>query len=293
MKNYLLMFDDLIIQYGPLDLVEQLMRVLPNGKKDFKEKLEYLELLEKKGLISIFDKEKFKVPKELLSSKKFVTNFIKTLEYYDKLKSVSTRYKENELIELYADFMETDRIAGEFGSRLRSMVFNFNNPSSEYIPIVKNFASNDLNEIETTKSLVLGVVLKNFPIIDSNVEVERIIEFKKAEDIRARYFELRDFVTNLSKQNLKENEIQEKVEYLLNEYKNGLELLDFKYNLSTIETICITTAEVVENIATLKFSKAVKTLFELNKRELKLLEAERELKGREVSYLYKAQKELN
>lgn len=103
---------------------------------------------------------------------------------------------------------------------------------------------------------------------------------------------MRDFLTTLSKQNLTQNEIQEKVEYLLNEYKNGLELLELKYNLSTIETICITAAEVVESVATLKFSKAVKTLFELNKKELQLLEAEQKLKGREVSFLYEAKKKL-
>ena len=188
--------------------------------------------------------------------------------------------------------MENDRTAGEYSSRYRSIVLNHKNPENEYIPIVKDFTPTGIKEVDTSKSVVLSIVLKNFPLINPNIDLERIVEFKKAEDIKSRYFELRDFITSISKQNLTPNEIHEKVEYLLNEYKNGLELIDFKYNLSTLETICIATSEVVENIATLKFSKAVKTLFELNKKELQLLEAERNIKGREVSFLYKAQNEL-
>lgn len=188
LKDYLLMFDNLTIEHGPIHLVEKLMGVLPNGKQDFKEKLEYLEFLENKGLIEILNPENFEIPHELMTSPQFVFNYSKSVEYYSKIKGIKERTKGKGVIDIYAEFMENDRTAGEFSSRYRSIVLNHKNPSSEYIPIVRNFAPKYLNEVDTNKSLVLGVVLKNFPIIESNVDIDRIIEFKQVDEIRARYF---------------------------------------------------------------------------------------------------------
>lgn len=85
-----------------------------------------------------------------------------------------------------------------------------------------------------------------------------------------------------------EKEIEQKLEHLLHEYTSQLNFHKLKYERSTAEVIVCTTLEVVENVATLNFSKAAKTLFELKKHQLDLLEVEQQMIGKEVAYIHKA-----
>lgn len=178
---------------------------------------------------------------------------------------------------------------GVYGSditnRLTSIYLNSIYPENEYIPIQKEYFPT-LQEDKTPKDQVINLVLKEFPIIDSDVPIEQVIEFKEERELKLRYFELRDFITNLARENLSHSEIKDKLEYLLHEYEEGLKQAKLKYTTSTLETICIAGAEFIENLAKLKFSSAVKNLFELNMQNFELLEAEKNLKGREVSFIY-------
>lgn len=206
-------------------------------------------------------------------------------QFWEKMKN-RDKYKDFEPNKEF-DLYHWGVYSSDIVNRLISIHMNSVNPSNEYIPIQKKHFPSFNNE-KNQKDMVINLALKEFPIIDDKTPIEQVIEFRNEDDLRLRYFELRDFITNLSKQNLSEIEIKDKFEYLLNEYKNGLKLAELKYTNSTLETICIAGAEFVENLAKLKFSSAVKKLFELSKQDFELLEAEKGLKGRELSFIYYA-----
>jgi hypothetical protein len=51
--------------------------------------------------------------------------------------------------------------------------------------------------------------------------------------------------------------------------------------------MCIATATIIEDMVKFKYSDLVKKIFEIKSKKYNLIEAERNLKGRELSYIYK------
>ena len=84
-------------------------------------------------------------------------------------------------------------------------------------------------------------------------------------------------------------EIEDKIEFLFDQYTERLKLHRLKYTSSTLEIICITTTQFLENIVKLKFSDALKVFFEVNMKKIEIIEAEKNILGRELSYIHKIQ----
>ena len=84
------------------------------------------------------------------------------------------------------------------------------------------------------------------------------------------------------------HEMVEELEHVLSEYTRALQLLEKRHDFGTLELTLTTVPELVANLLTLKFTEAAKRLFELRNPKLKLLEDERNLTGREVSYVVAA-----
>ena len=288
-----LIFDNVIVAQRRTDLIEKMLLAFPEGKEIFSEKMRHFELLEKNALIEIIDEDKVEIPPSLRNDRKIQKLYVDSIKHYDKISGIGERHKKSPPIKIFSEFMELDRTGGELGSRYKSMLLSEQNKTNEYIPILRTWRKTGLSETDptetkvgTSKSEVIQIVLNDFPYISGEIPLEKIVEFKNEKEIKSRYFEFRNFITDLNKQNLPTNEIFEKLEYLKNEYKDGLDLMNLKYDHSTFSMICITTSEIIENLCKLKFSKAVKALFEISKKEIEILEEERRLKGREVSYLY-------
>ena len=81
-------------------------------------------------------------------------------------------------------------------------------------------------------------------------------------------------------------EIDQKIEYLLIEYKKQLDLHKIKDETGIIETVVTIGLDVLENLVKLNLSKAAKVFFDIKKQELLLLEGEEKLVGKEVAYLH-------
>lgn len=286
-KKELLLFDKLLYETGPLHLVELLVKILPKGQDTFRQKMKDLEAFEKNGLIQKFDTSKITLTQDLLQNKEISENFNNYTSSYGKISGIGDRNKGKSIIDIYAEFMELDRTGGQFSSRFKSSVLNRIDTSNEYFPIIKKQTGTVPENYKANKQDVVHIVLKQFPLISNETSIEQIIEFKSDSDIKLRYYELMDFVTTVSKSNLTLKEIEEKIVFLLFQYKEGLKLHKLKYNSSTLGTICINAAQIIEDISKLKFSEVAKTIFEVNKTEIQLIEAERQLKGRELSYIVK------
>lgn len=83
-------------------------------------------------------------------------------------------------------------------------------------------------------------------------------------------------------------EVEEKLEYLIDQYRRHMRLHRMKTNAGTLETIVTITAEVLGDLASFKWGKAAQALFSLKKRQVDLLEGELTAPGNEVAYIVKA-----
>ena len=82
--------------------------------------------------------------------------------------------------------------------------------------------------------------------------------------------------------------MEEKIEYLLNDYENHLKLHQIKYNLSTFETVVTTTSYLLENLIKFKFGEVSKMLFSFQKDKIQLMQSELDLPGKEIAFIHKA-----
>jgi hypothetical protein len=95
-------------------------------------------------------------------------------------------------------------------------------------------------------------------------------------------------MSDLSRTDLTPVEIQQKLEYLMDQYQKHMALHKMKTRKGVLETVVVSSAELVENIAKLKLSEVAKKLFSFRERRLSLLETELTAPGREVAYIVDA-----
>jgi hypothetical protein len=83
-------------------------------------------------------------------------------------------------------------------------------------------------------------------------------------------------------------ELEEKLEYLMNQYDQHMKLHHMKTNDGTVETIVVTLADALS----LSWGKAAQALFSLKRRQVSLLEGELTSPGNEVAYIVKAKEKF-
>jgi hypothetical protein len=142
------------------------------------------------------------------------------------------------------------------------------------------------------KEKVLQVVFNKLPIPDDSVPWEDIIDFRNDPDTKSKFLGFRVWMSKLARENRPTVEIEEELEYLTEEYRNHIALHKLKYNTGALETTITIAAEVLEDLARLKFGKLAKSLFILKNRRIALMEAEHSAPGREIAYVVKASERL-
>jgi hypothetical protein len=146
--------------------------------------------------------------------------------------------------------------------------------------------------LNNPKNETMKIVLNNIPIISDDVSYERIFDFKNDPDTKSKYLGLINWINDISKKDYSQNEITDKIAWLMNEYVRHIELYELKYEVGTWETIITSSTEILENMMKLKFSSIAKSLFSIGKQKTSLLESELNTPGREVAYTIKAKNEF-
>ncbi len=137
----------------------------------------------------------------------------------------------------------------------------------------------------SSKSNVTQIVIKNLPLPSNETPWEQIIDYRKDAKTQERLLDLRRWIRKISTENLTPHEIEEEIEWLINEFENHMKLHKMKANTEAVEVITKAPLEFLE----LKFSKIIEPLFVIKKRKINLLEAEMTAPGREISYIVKTQ----
>ena len=149
------------------------------------------------------------------------------------------------------------------------------------------------NEVDmpTKKDKVAILVFNKLPML-TDINIEQLIDFKSDPDSKLKLAALRNWMIDISYTPYKQNEIEQKLEYLLLEYQHHMDRAKLKYNLRSAEFWFTTVPEIVNDLAHLKLGSAAKALFGFAKKELMLMEEERKAPGKELAFVYKAHQEF-
>jgi hypothetical protein len=210
-------------------------------------------------------------------------------EVSKKISDFALNYSKNITNLSNFDYSNFISLIHELSIREKTAWINLNEDFDAY-PIIENFSP--IDELETKKHLIFKTVLNKFPIPDESTSWEQIFEFKEDSESNTSLLGLRNWVNDISKSNLNVKESEEKLEYLLQKYEKSIKLHKLKVSNSSLETVVVGGAELIENIAKLKLSKIAKKLFKAKKEQIELMEIELKSEGSELSYIIKTNKEF-
>lgn len=151
-------------------------------------------------------------------------------------------------------------------------------PHTEYVSALPN----------SRKSEVAQIVIKNLPLPNKDTPWEQIIDYRNDTENQKHLSDLRRWIRKISLENFSSTEIEEEIEWLVNEFQAHMKLHNLKANTETLEVMIKVIPETIENIIKLNFSKLPDPLFAVKKVELNLMEAELNAPGREMAYIIKA-----
>ena len=100
-------------------------------------------------------------------------------------------------------------------------------------------------------------------------------------------------MNNAAKKGLKQYEILDELRGLVQEYQNNINYHKMKHTHSSLEVAVTTTVSVAEDLVKFKWSDAVKSIFNISKQNIALLQDEKNSPGKEIAYIVKAQNKFN
>jgi len=279
MKTELLYFDHLKYFIRGKNILEKFCKILPHGKESFDKRMLELDELEKTGLISEYTLSQFEIDYKKLKDDRLIAQAWKRNELSVQFTTRGKTFKD-----VFVDFLERFREVGQLEARTNAVLLNKSN-EDEFIPIIRgNYLSNQEDEY-LKKASVLSIIIRNFPTVSPDISIESLVDLKNDKEANLKLHRLKNWTSDLRTSKLTDKEINQKIEYLLLEYRKQLDLHKLKYNVGVIETFVTVGLEVLENIVKLNLSKAAKIFFDIHRKELNLLEAEENLVGKELAYI--------
>ncbi len=212
--------------------------------------------------------QKFRDAQELLNKVITIQNLnLKTIKDEAQRKDLIAE-QQISLLRLLAIIMETTKGV--------TAVTTF--PYSKYIHEFPN----------SQKSYVAQIVINKLPLPNNETSWEQIIDYRNDPENQNNLLGLRQWIRKISREELSKTEIEDEIEWRINEFDKHMKIHKMKANTETLEVMVKAPLEIIENLIKLKFSKIPEPLFALKKRQINLMEAELNTPGREMSYIIKA-----
>ena len=159
-------------------------------------------------------------------------------------------------------------------------------PQMSVIPYLPH--ESNLNDLQGSYAQdVISVVINKLPVPDETTPWEKILDYRLDSESRNNLIALRRWMTKLSSEKLSAKEIEQELEWSINEFQRFMNIHKIKANTETLEVLVKAPLEFIGNLVTLNFSKIIDPLFVLQKRKILLLEAEASAPGREIAYIMK------
>lgn len=212
------------------------------------------------------------------------------IKLHKKLADKAFRKEIDDLsIEDVKDLIQAAISKNEFDAQLlRIISLNFEFSQNITAVTILSFFDYVANIPNAKKSDVVQIVVNNLPLPNNETSWEQIIDYRSDPDTQNKLLALRRWIRRASTQNLSRNEIEEEIEWLINEFQRHMKFHKMKANTETLEVLVKVPFEILENLLKLKLSKIPEPFFAIKKRQLMLMEAEINAPGKELSYIIKS-----
>ena len=158
--------------------------------------------------------------------------------------------------------------------------------AEEFYPILRSTESFDR---EGAKTKVVRLLLNHIPLPTKNTPWEAIIDFRKDESTRLKYLALMNWINELANSPLTANELNEKLEYLYLDYKRSFERHRLKATTGVLEIFTAATIGFFTSNVPAALNLA-SNIVRVGTTVLNLQEEEGKLPGKEIAYIYHANK---
>jgi len=251
-----------------------------------------LEWLFDEGII--FEPEKVALDENILANPDYQRFSKLTTEYAAQIRKLADLV-EQVTVEPEDEFIPVDAspifLGLQYYVRLNSILLREKKGIDAYPVIHRHLQSIDIPQ--ATKSDVVQIVLNALPLIDWSTPWEQIVEYRSDPNSKSKFLALKNWMNDIARTKLPPAEVEDKLEWLIHDYQQHLNLHKLKANAGAFETVITSGAELVENLVKIKWGKAAKMLFSLKHRKVALMEAELKAPGREIAYILGAREKFS
>jgi hypothetical protein len=172
----------------------------------------------------------------------------------------------------------------ELNTRLWCNIANSTNETIHAVPSLRDTSTFELPK--TTKEKAYTIIHNLIPTPADNTPWEKIFDFNENDESKRKLLALRNWIIDLPS-DIKQVELEDKINYLMKEYEANLKRHKIAYKFSTFKTIVSTVPTALSEIVRLRFDKAVDAFFAIAEQEVNFtkFKERQELPGHELAYI--------
>jgi hypothetical protein len=210
-------------------------------------------------------------------------------------KGVDLKEIQNELdlmTKLRLDKADSDMMF-EASARQSAVILNNQHDKPDFfsVPLLKKL--NSSSEQKATRGDVIQIIIEKIPIPDEKTPWENIWNFKQDSDNIGKMSGIRMWINGVVNSSFTISEIKDELDFKLYQYRKSLETHKIKYKSGILQSFIVGSAELLENVAKLKFSSIARGFFSANQEKIDLLNVELNAPGHELAYIYQVQESFN
>lgn len=293
LKSDFLFFDE--IRYDPLALKSILpfaelisKSICDKSGKMFDGKMKEIEFLSKNNLLKEFEKVGISgctTMKEITNSEQLNILHSKLIELEKERIALFDSGFLNKLEHRLERIFTNSSEISDLHSLYLSFISNYER-IQETTPIL--FYSDSLNynqNLISEKSKIINITLKQFPSLKYQTEWSQIKEIKTDDELKHKYLKLNNWINTIAIENFSINEIEEKLEFMKNDYEKQLKYHSKKIKYNKLELILNSSLGIIENLIKLNFTELGSNLINVKKEKLNLEIDKQFLSGNEIAYI--------
>lgn len=172
----------------------------------------------------------------------------------------------------------------ELDTRLWCNVANNTNEEVYVVPSLKDTNSFELKE--TTKQKAYSIIHGLLPLPNENTPWEKILDFNNDNESKRKLSALKNWINDLP-DDIRKDELNDKIYHLLNEYKESLRRHKISSSVSTFKTVVNSVPTVISEVLRLRFDKALDGFFQIAEQQVNFQkhDEKEKLKGNELAFI--------
>lgn len=172
----------------------------------------------------------------------------------------------------------------ELNTRLFCNITNTNNEQVHVVPSLSGFGTFEVKD--SAKSKAYAIINKLIPLPTNDTPWEKILDFKSDNESMLKLLALRNWINDLP-ENIKANELEEKIRYLLIQYTESLNRHNLQTQLSTFKTVVNAVPTAISEILRFRLDKALDAFFNIAEQQVNFnkYKDRSDLNGKELAYI--------